>query len=270
MTFSNLHTHTKWSDGSGTVGETVEAAIAKGFTSIGISDHSIAPLGLYLGIDGNSIAAYLSDIRAVAQKYGGQIEVYAGIENEFCNPLPAKGFDYVIGSVHYMRCGGGYYCNDNTYEELQRLTLEVFGGDYYRLARKYFELTAEMAVTQKPDIIGHFDIITKFNRVGRYLDTRSEAYIKPVKSALDVIARTDCIIEVNTGAIARGYADEPYPEWHILSEIREMGIPVTLSSDAHRPENLDFAFTTIATALKEIGFTHIRQLINGGFEDVEL
>ena len=270
---TNLHTHTTYSDGADSIEETVKAAIAKGFSGIGISDHSVAPLGLYPGVEDGTLSAYTAEIRAAARKFGGLIEVYAGLENEYCNPLKAGGLDYVIGSVHYLKFGGGaeiYYCVDGTPEEFDEMLAEMFGGDCDKLARRYYGDVADMAASQRPDIIGHLDVITKFNGGGRLFDTQSGEYTRAVKEALDAISRTDCAIEINTGGMARGYTKQPYPEWHILEEILKMGLPVVIASDSHCAGHLDFAFAETVKRLRGMGFKSARRLVGGRFEDAGL
>ena len=78
MIKSNLHTHTTLSDGRGTVKDNIEAAIAAGFVSLGISDHS------YLEGDEGSIGPdeekYVSAVREAAEEYKGKIDVFCGLE----------------------------------------------------------------------------------------------------------------------------------------------------------------------------------------------
>ena len=272
---TNLHTHTVFSDGADTVEETVRAAVAKGFSVIGISDHSVAPRNLYPGVERGTLGAYIAEIRAAARKFGGQIEVYAGLENEGCEPLPSDGLDYVIGSVHYMTFDGLsndriFGCVDSTPEELDRLVNEHFGGDCHKIVKRYYETIADMALKQKPDIIGHLDIITKFNNGGKLFDERSGEYLSCVRTALDAIRQAGCIIEVNTGGMARGYSSEPYPKWHILEEVLKMKLPITLTSDSHKTADLDFAFIETAKRLRDMGFRSTRNLAGGAFTDAEL
>ncbi|MCL1819393.1 MAG: histidinol-phosphatase [Oscillospiraceae bacterium] len=263
MIISTLHNHTTHSDGKNSIAETVKAALDKGFNSVGISDH--AQTHLYnVSMKKDGFAKYLADICAAAALYP-QIEVYAGIENEYCDWYDTAGLDYVIGSVHYLEHGGEFYCVDSRVEKFERLTANV--PDY---VNQYYNCLAEMAVKQKPDIIGHFDILMKNNAGYRFFDTRTVEYMNAVRGALDAIAKTDCIIEVNTGAMARGTYNCQYPETHILAEIRKMGIPVCVNSDAHSAEHIDYAFPEMARLLLDLGFTHTRHLIGGKFKDVGL
>jgi len=208
---------------------------------------------------------YLTEIRVIAEKYP-QISVYAGIENEYHCWYPTKGLDYVIGAVHYLPLvDGGYRGVDASVRDFTCLCCEI--PNY--IQRYYDELSA-MVIKQKPDIIAHFDIITKFNAGGRFFDTHAKSYMEIVRAALHVVARTGCIIEVNTGAISRGYTIDPYPEWHILGEVLQMGIPITVSSDSHSSDDLDFAFKETTQRLIDIGFTSTRQLIDGCFTDTPI
>jgi histidinol-phosphatase (PHP family) len=264
MMKSNLHTHTTFSDGKNTIEETVRAAVEKGFTAVGISDHAYTP-EYRLSMKRELYDEYLSDIRIIKEKYP-QISVYAGIENEYHCWQPTTGLDYVIGAVHYLPLlDGGYRGVDASVRDFTCLCCEI--PDYIQ---RYYDTLSAMVLKHKPDIIAHFDVITKFNMDKAFFDTHSKEYIDIILAALDVIAQTDCIIEVNTGAMSRGYTTEPYPEWHLLSEVKKMGIPITLTSDSHSSDCLDFAFDKTAQRLKDMGFKSIRQLIGSSFEDIGL
>ena len=75
------------------------------------------------------------------------------------------------------------------------------------------------------------------------------------------------IIEVNTGGMARGYMENPYPSWWILEEIKMAGIPIVLNSDVHDPAQVDFAYTATRNKLLEIGFRKQRVLWGGVWQD---
>ena len=61
------------------------------------------------------------------------------------------------------------------------------------------------------DIIGHFDLVTKFNELGGYLDLSDPRYVRAWKAAVDALLSYDRPFEINTGAISRGYRTTPYP-----------------------------------------------------------
>ena len=68
----------------------------------------------------------------------------------------------------------------------------------------------------KCDIIGHFDLITKFNEGNALFDASDERYKSAAKAAAEALLKTPAVFEVNTGAMSRGYRDEPYPAKEIL------------------------------------------------------
>ena len=74
--------------------------------------------------------------------------------------------DFRIGSVHYVkdREKDEYYCVDNTPEILEYGIKNYANGDEKAFIEAYFDNIVEMVHTQKPDIIGHLDLVKKFNR----------------------------------------------------------------------------------------------------------
>lgn len=79
-----------------------------------------------------------------------------------------SGCDYVIGSVHYIKIGGEYFSVDESAEKFKALAENQFGGDYYALAEEYFRLVSDVVDKTKATIIGHFDLVSKFNEGGRF------------------------------------------------------------------------------------------------------
>ena len=79
MIRQNLHTHTTWDDGRNTAREMIEAAMAAGMTSVGISVHSPIPFDSSWSIPADALPAYREEIHALAQAYAGRIRVYCGI-----------------------------------------------------------------------------------------------------------------------------------------------------------------------------------------------
>jgi histidinol-phosphatase (PHP family) len=78
------------------------------------------------------------------------------------------------------------------------------------------------------------------------------------------------LFEVNTGAIARGYRTSPYPSVNLLRKIRDIGAPITLSSDCHNKDHLDCNFKETKAILHDIGFREIVVLCNHKFTKVPL
>ena len=92
------------------------------------------------------------------------------------------------------------------------------------------------------DIIGHFDLIAKYNEGNNLFDETHPRYLAAAKAAIDRLLAAGKPFEINTGAIASGYRTVPYPAPALLSYLRGQGGKVILSSDAHSPENIAFSF----------------------------
>jgi histidinol-phosphatase (PHP family) len=144
-----------------------------------------------------------------------------------------------------------------------------FGGDGLAMAEAYFASVAEVAA-KKPDILGHFDLIKKLNCTGAYFDENSPRYKAAALAALDAARKADCLLEVNTGGVYRGYRNDFYPSFWLLEEWRKMGGRVVITADAHNCESLTFGYADAADLLRSAGFTEVQVLTANGFESQEL
>ena len=242
MILSDFHVHTVFSDGKNTPEEMVLAAIDKGMECIGFSDHSYAEEDLDFCITKENIEVYRKTVAALKEKYVGRIRIFCGIEQDLYADVPAEGYDYVIGSVHRVKVGDAYVCVDHKPEVLVDGVNRYFGGDFYSLAEEYFRAVSVLADMDRIDIIGHFDLLTKFNEGGRFFDESHPRYVAAWKAAADRLLPKKIPFEINTGAISRGYRTQPYPAEPIREYIREKGGSFLLSSDCHKAENLCFGF----------------------------
>ena len=90
------------------------------------------------------------------------------------------------------------------------------------------------------------------------------AYQRIAASALEAAFPCGGVLEVNTGAIARGYRDDPYPTAELLGAWREMGGRTTITSDCHDAAKLDCAFDRAAELLRRTGYRTVLRLGTGG------
>ena len=250
----DLHMHTVFSDGKNTADEMVQEAIRKGLDAVGISDHSSGdPCGMKL--EENTL--YKAEIARLKEKYAGQIRVLCGLERDFLTDDFTE-YDYTIGSVHWLKMADGHRVSiDWTAEKLREGAAKYFGGDMYALAEAFFDAEARVVEVTKCDIIGHFDLITKFNEADPSMDLHHPRYVQAWQRAADTLLRTGKPFEVNMGAMSRGYRTSPYPSAEIRQYIRDHGGKLLLSSDAHQKENIAFRFDTVedrATFLQECPF----------------
>ena len=269
--YSNLHTHTVYCDGTNTPLEIVEKAMELEFRSIGFSGHAYTAFDESCCMSPEGTLSYRKEILALREQYANRIDIYLGLENDGLVPQPTEGYDYIIGSLHYLYVDGKYHTLDNSHEQMRACIYEGFGGDALKMARAYYDLLVSYATTDRVDIVGHFDVIHKRNGDGRYFDAQSPAYQRIALDAIEAIAKAGRIIEVNTGGITRGFLKDPYPASFLLKRLLELKAPVTLSSDAHAAQNLDAQFDAVSAMLYEMGFRETMELKRGeGFVPVPL
>lgn len=265
MRHSDLHIHTVFSDGVHSIEEMVRAAIARNMASIGISDHSYTEFDLRYCIRRENLPDYHAEIRRVREKYAGQIEVYAGLEYDGYTVLEERGlYDYLIGDCHYVKTFDGYHSVDHAKDEQWAAIETYFGGDAIAYSKAYFETYVACTASNRPDILGHFDLSAKFG----FVDETDPVYRGMATEALLACLEVTPIVELNTGAISRKVRATPYPAAFLLPELRAHGGKVILSSDAHRAENIAFWFDEAVELLRANGFTSMIQLRSGQLEEV--
>ena len=242
MILADYHVHTTFSDGKNTPEEMVLAAIEKGMKTIGFSDHSYTFFDESYCMRREEIGAYCTCIAELKEKYRGQIEVLCGIEQDFYSDMPTQDYDYVIGSVHYLKLGNEYVPVDESPQTLCDAANRFFGGDMIALAEEYYRTVSQVVDRQNADIIGHFDLITIFNENGTLFDQNDERYIAAYRAAADRLIEAGKPFEINTGGVARGYRTTPYPSSEAMEYIRQRGGKFILSSDSHSTETLCFGF----------------------------
>ena len=135
--------------------------------------------------------------------------------------------------MHYVQRDGKKYAVDESRDSFIHTVQTVYDGDYYSFAEDYYTLVADVFLHTGCLIIGHFDLITKYNEDDALFDSSHPRYRRAAGDALDELAKYDTVLEINTGAIARGYRKKPYPELWLLNRWLEKGKPVVLSSDCH-------------------------------------
>lgn len=239
MIRGDFHVHTTFCDGKHTPREMVEAALARGMTHLGFSGHS--PMAFHEDYILRRTDAYYREIRALQAEFRGRLTVYCGVEKDLYSPMDTAAYDYIIGSVHYVRRGEDYLVLDLSEELLQDGVNRLFGGDWYALSEAYYAAVAQLP-TLSPAIIGHLDLITKFNGDGHLFDENHPRYVAAARTAIDALIPHGIPFEINTGAISRGYRTTPYPAPHLLSYIGEQGGTVILSGDVHAAEGLELQF----------------------------
>ncbi len=268
MITQNLHTHCTYCDGSASMEEMIQAALKGGLNSLGFSSHACSNLPMELGeINKENIDSYFKEAAQLKEKYKDYIEIFVGFEYESRTSFGMAKIDsrcrYSIGSVHLFEKDGHYYNVDHS-PELFSEAEKAFKG-IKPLCENYFSELADFAEHTDFDIVGHFDLVTKFIEKGIGDFTGEKWYRDMSMYYLEKIARTGKIFEVNTGAISRGWRTSPYPSIPLLERILKLGNPVIVSSDAHKPEGITQSFDSALNMIKEIGFKSVARLTSNGF-----
>lgn len=229
----NVHTHTTFCDGKNTPEEMVLAALDLGCEVLGFSEHSHVPFDAEGGMAADAKPLYQGEIKRLQEKYKDRIRILLGVEQDYYSPDTTEGYEYVIGSVHYIYKDGVYLPVDLSRESFVRAVQEHYGGDFYALCEDYFAAVAGIYEKTHCNIVGHFDLVTKFNEGNCLFDTAHPRYRAAAAMALDALCQKPVTFEINYGAIARGYRTVPYPESWIQKVLRERNIPMLPTSDCH-------------------------------------
>ena len=237
----DLHMHSVFSDGVNSTEEMVTEGIRQGLKRIGISEHSFAPWD-ESSMPEAKAGAYRREMDRLKQKYADRIEVLCGLERDYYSEV-VQIYDYVIGSVHWLRMEDGHLVSvDWTPERLEKDCAAYFGGDWYALTEAYFRTEADVVRRTRCDLIGHFDLVSKFNERKRWFDESHPRYRAAWQQAADSLLETGKPFEINTGAISRGWRTDAYPSREIREYLRQRGCRMILSSAAHRKEHICFEF----------------------------
>lgn len=267
--FSNAHTHTRYCDGKNTPEEMIQAAIRSGFVSLGFSIHGWTPYEL-VPVTLEKEEAYRAELRALREKYAGQIEILIGIECDALYERDFSGYEYRIDSTHWFVQAGEYCCVDHSEARTREMIQTLFGGDPYAYCRAYYRQAAAACARSSAAFIGHIDLVSKFNEGGRFFDETDPRYLRCAFEALDCALERGLPLEMNTGAIARGYRSAPYPAAPLLRRIRERGGEILINSDAHAADKLTCGFDLCLNLARASGFDHILRLRPSGLEELPL
>ena len=282
MLLTNYHTHCTFCDGADDPETMVRAAADAGFAAIGFSSHAPVHFETRWSMNPARLEEYLSTVTMLKKCYAPTIEVYCGLEIDYfadhANLPFLSGFlsrneiDYCIGSVHFIsdQMGTMRFPVDLSPESFAQGVKQYYRGDFRAAVERYYELVALMATTLRPTVIGHFDLIKKFNRQTAWFDEEALWYKAAVGRALDAAVAVGAIVEINTSIVYRGLGDEVYPGSAILQECRRRDLAVTISADAHAAAHLTSAVDVARNSALAAGYTHIRVLLHGTWQDIAL
>ena len=262
---SNLHTHSTFCDGKNTPEENVLSALQKGISVLGFTSHSMYPFWAETYMQPEQFSSYCAEIHRLQKKYSGQITIRLGFEADFIPGVSVPKMenyasfapDYLIGSIHFIFQREGVFAVDHKPEILQEGAQKYYKGDMRSLIGDYFELQKEMLEKGDFALLGHPDLVRKFNEKNPLFSENEEWYKSELKEMAKAVAKKGIATEINSGAISRGWLTKPYPSEYFLTLLHDSGVPVAITADAHASENLDCAFAESRVLAKKAGYTEI-------------
>jgi histidinol-phosphatase (PHP family) len=249
---TSYHNHTRWSDGKATVAEMIEAARRAGLNELGISDHFV------LNPDGRRsprtlasqlLEDYVNSVQEAAASTP-DLTIRLGLEADYtpetvdllAKKLAPCPFDYLIGSVHYI--------DGISVDSIGERWRELSPGDRDRVWGNYWQKLHEAVQTNLFDIVGHFDLPKKFNFPA------TPELVEKGLCLLDAIADSQMVLELNTSGWDRPVR-EAYPSVFYLKEAFLRGIPIIITSDAHRAEDVVSHFDRARALAIEVGYREL-------------
>jgi DNA polymerase (family X) len=198
----DVHMHTVETDGKNTIEEMAEAAKARGYKYMAITDHS-KNLAFANGLDDKRAVEHIARIREAAKKFDG-ITIFAGIEVD----ILADGdldlsddvlgqMDLVIASVHTM-----------LQQEPQKMT----------------ERLLKAIENPNTSIIGH--------PTGR-IQLRRDAYKFDMQAVLVAAAKKKVAMELNS------YPDRLDLNDVHLRQARQQGVKIVINTDSHHTSHME-------------------------------
>ena len=165
--------------------------------------------------------AYMRSIERCRAEFGDELTVVAAAEIDYCPDfegeiatwLDGKEFDFVVGSVHYLRGKGNIS---------EPRALDFFAGRSQREAYgEYFELVRRSAESGLWDALGHVDLVKRYG-TEVYGSFEPDEFVEQIDAILGAVIRNGMALEINASGLRQG-PGEPYPGIGILERYRELG-----------------------------------------------
>jgi len=231
--------------GADTLREMLDAAVAFGYTTFGVTPHSPPANEKFLyeeeieaGLSADDLAQgfrdYASTCSDLIDEYRGQLEVLKGAEVEvvpestFADRAAAlrrdNGLDYLVGSVHWV----DERPFDTSQKDFDRAVKYRGGLEPFLL--RYYELVGLMIERLSPEVIGHFDLPRLFAEGSPELE--SSGVKSAVAGVLEKASASGSILDLNVGAMSKKLVT-PYPAPWVVRMASDMGVPFCLGDDSH-------------------------------------
>jgi histidinol-phosphatase (PHP family) len=231
-----------------------EIATERGIEELGVSEHvyrfrdalSVWQHPLWQEFARDDLDSYCEFVRTESDlRLGIEADFVPGAEDRMANLLEAHDFDYVVGSVHFLRDEA----LDMEQYSIWTPTPPQAGRSAEEIWRRYFQTLAEAARSGLFDVLAHPDLVKIWGAERPRPEGDLRRYYEP---AVQAIAESGIAVEVSTAGL-RKRAQELYPAPELLTMCVEAGAPVALSSDAHRPEDVGADYDRALELLERTG-----------------
>jgi histidinol-phosphatase (PHP family) len=192
----------------------------------------------------DDLDAYCEFVRGAGLKLGVECDFVPGAEDRTANLLEAREFDYVVGSVHFVGEAAVDHEGWDVWEGR---------GDADEVWWRYFEALAQCARSGLFDILAHPDLVKVWGRARPLPERDPRHFYEP---AVEAIAESGIAVELSTAGL-RKPVGELYPSPAFATMCVEAGVPFALSSDAHLPKQVGFAYERALEFLDGIGVGEI-------------
>jgi histidinol-phosphatase (PHP family) len=226
-----------------------EAASARGIAELGVSEHiyrfeqalEMWRHPFWESFARDDLDEYCAFVREQTDlRLGIEADFVPGAEERTAELLQARDFDYVVGSVHFVREGA---------VDMDDYSVWDSGRSVEQIWRRYFETVAESARSGLFDILAHPDLVKVWGGERPLPDGDLRRYYEP---AVEAVAESGIAVEVSTAGL-RKRVGELYPAPALLEMCLQAGAPIALSSDAHRPEDVGAGYDAALELLDALG-----------------
>jgi histidinol-phosphatase (PHP family) len=273
----NYHTHTHFCDGKENMRLFVEKAAELQFNHLGFSPHAPISDEYDFTLTETDIPAYLKEVELFQKQYP-QLQILKGMECDYIPNITKDflyyknqyGLDYIIGGVHLVKVPNSdevWFIDGPKRETYDKGIAHFFNNNIQKAVSCFWEQTFEMIETQKFDVIAHFDKIKMHNQE-RFFKENEDWYIKLVNHAIELIIKTNLIVEINSRGIYRMRCKDFYPSDYILKQLAVAKVPMIISSDAHKAEELALYYEEAKAKLRGFGIETLVILENKNWQPV--
>jgi histidinol-phosphatase (PHP family) len=237
---------------AGNVERYLAAAEERGIGELGVSEHvyrftqalDVWRHPFWVEQARDDLDAYCEFVRTTPLRLGIEADFVPGAEDRIANLLTERDFDYVVGSVHFIGDGAVDHQGYDAWEG---------AADSDAVWRRYFETLAEAARSGLFDVLAHPDLVKVWGS-GRPAPERDPRH--HYEPAIEAIAESGIAVEVSTAGL-RKPVREIYPSPAFAEMCVDAGAEFALSSDAHAPEQVGFAYDRGQEFLEELGVDRI-------------